>query len=136
VIHCNTLQHTATYCRVLSSTSCNLSYIEECGDLTHCNILHHTAHAGRHFQKLQHTAAHCNTLQRTATHCSALQHADLSCTEECSELTSSFLCWCVDTMYGRRGYSTFLAQRMPFTTRRSVTQPHPLPPLSAAAHTL
>ena len=36
--HCNTLQHTATYCRIA----------------THCNTL-------------QHTATHCNTLQHTAT---------------------------------------------------------------------
>ena len=44
---CNTLQHTATHCK-----------------------LQHTA---KHCNRLQHTATHCNTLRRTATHCDTLQ---------------------------------------------------------------
>ena len=45
--HCNTLQHTATHCK-----------------------LQHTA---KHCNALQHTATHCNTLRRTTTHCDTLQ---------------------------------------------------------------
>ena len=55
ILHCNTLQHTAT----------------------HCNTLQHTNWPGtrsaarlpQHYITLQHTATHCNTLQHTATHC-------------------------------------------------------------------
>ena len=43
MVHCNTLQHTAT----------------------HCNTLQHIA---THWYTLQRTAAHCNTLQHTAPH--------------------------------------------------------------------
>jgi len=59
IIHCNTLQHTATHCNILQRTA------------THCNTLQHTA---AHCNTLQHTAARYNTLQHTATHCNTLQH--------------------------------------------------------------
>ena len=66
VIHCNTLQHTATHCNTLQHTA-TLSPITrlEWRALMWTGII---------VQMLQHTATHCNTPQHTATHCNTLQH--------------------------------------------------------------
>ena len=90
MIHCNTLEHTATHCNTLQHTQ-HIEYTA-----THCNrtvghrggmwgLLHSVV---RHSKcvtyillcnTLQHTATHCNTLQHTATHCSTLQHTETHC---------------------------------------------------------
>jgi len=87
--HCNTLQHTATYCNILlklqhTATYCNALQhtATHCIALqrttTHCNALQRTA---THCNTLQHTATHCNTLQRTATYNAILQHTATQCAE-------------------------------------------------------
>jgi len=76
VLHCNTLQHTATHCNTLQHTA------------MHCNTLQHTAHALQRNANtnviesgvtLQQPATYCNTLQHTATHCNTLQHTATHC---------------------------------------------------------
>jgi len=68
-MHCNALQHAATYCSTLhAATHCNtLQYTA-----THYNTLQHTL---MHCTTLQHAATRCNTLQHIATHCNTLQHS-------------------------------------------------------------
>ena len=63
--HCNTLQHTATYCNTRQHAA---MYRKRrlCVYYAHCNTLQHTA---TYCNTLQHTATHCNILQHTATHC-------------------------------------------------------------------
>jgi len=78
LIHCNTLQHTATHCYTLQHrASLQYVWLLEGASLTwliHCNTLQHTAK-----QSLQHTATRCNTLQHTATHFNTLQHTATRC---------------------------------------------------------
>ena len=69
LVHCNTLQHTATHCNTLQDTATHCNTMQH--NATHCNTLQHTA---THCNTLQHTATHCNTLQHTSTHCNTLQH--------------------------------------------------------------
>ena len=77
LIHCSTLQHTATHCNAprgrhginpTCHTSCYpmspRQHPTRCSTMN-CNTQQHNA--------LQRNATHCNTLQRTATHCNALQ---------------------------------------------------------------
>ena len=98
MLHCNTLQHTATHCNALQNTApycttlqhphCEVRYVGclSCEDLTlqhtatYCNTLQHTATL---HNTLHRTARHCNTLQRTATHCNILQHT-LSTAAHCN----------------------------------------------------
>jgi len=54
LLHCNTLQHTATRCNALPRTR----------TATHCHALQHSATP---CNTLQHLAIHCSTLQRTCT---------------------------------------------------------------------
>ena len=64
LLHCNTLQHTATHCNTLQHTA------------IHCDTVQHAA---IRCNTLQHTATHCNTLQHAATRCNTLQHAATRC---------------------------------------------------------
>jgi len=71
LIHCNTLQHTATHCNTLQHTA------------THCNTLQHTpvpSYTALRAKRglitgltLQHVATRCITLQLTSTKCNPLQ---------------------------------------------------------------
>jgi len=78
IIHCNTLQYTATLCSTLQHTAhCNIAGVI-------CNV--RPAKDNRALQqiaadcsRLQHTAAHCSTLQHTAAFCSTLQHTAAHC---------------------------------------------------------
>ena len=85
ILHCSTLQHTATHCNTLQHTA------------THCNTLQHTA--TRYIPSLKRLLAvsvafaekdvratpycvilHCNTLPHyAATRCNTLQHAATHC---------------------------------------------------------
>jgi len=85
VLHCNTLQHTATHwnalqrtvmrCNALQRTAAHCNALQRTG--THCNALQRTAIGGaelagqRAFVRV-YAAAHCNALQCTVTHCNAL----------------------------------------------------------------
>ena len=61
---CNTLQNTATHCKILQLTAKYCNTLQN--TVTHCKILQNTA---THWKILQHTARYCNTLQNTATLC-------------------------------------------------------------------
>jgi len=86
--HCNSMQHTTTYCNILqlslccycrlragpwivqhTATHCNTHTATYCN--THGNILQHT------YVATEHAATHCNTLQHTATH-NTLQHTSVA----------------------------------------------------------
>ena len=91
ILHCNTLQHTATHCNTLqhSATLCNTLQ----HTATHCNALQRSwdiylqsvgaraAVWGAYKKEMatKYTAAHCNTLQHTATKCNTLQHTATHC---------------------------------------------------------
>ena len=74
LLHCSTLQHTATHCYTLLHTAAHCSTLQHTA--THCNTLQHIA---THCNTLQHTATHCNTLQHNATRCNTLEHAATHC---------------------------------------------------------
>ena len=61
--HCNTLQHTVTYCNTHPSRAI-ISMIVSFPRNDCIRRMWNTPHS-----TLQHTATHCNTLQHTATHC-------------------------------------------------------------------
>jgi len=61
LIHCNTLQCTATHCNTLQHTATHVW----------CRV---DTRRWKATYTLQHTATHCNILQHTATHCYTLQH--------------------------------------------------------------
>ena len=87
--HCNTLQHTAIYCKLQHAT-------EHCSTLwhtaTHCNITLHPRCNALHLHCTRtgctlvcrrfpiSSAIRCNILQHAATHCHTLQHAALNLT--------------------------------------------------------
>jgi len=93
LIHCNTLQHTATRCNTLQHTATHCNARQR--TVLHCNTLQrNAAHCNTCYTNkgdtkgrsergildtLQHTAAHCNTLQRTAMHGNALQRTATHC---------------------------------------------------------
>jgi len=99
VMHCNTLQHTATHCNTLQHTAthcntpnlrvpslCVLTESVQCNALqhtaTHCNTPNLRVHSLCVLTVIctaQCTATHCNTLQHTATHCNTLQHTATHC---------------------------------------------------------
>ena len=75
VIHCNTLQHTATHCNTLQHTAAHCNTLVHVCDMTHSRNTTSRIRYVIHCSTLQHTATHCNTLQHTATHCNTLQQS-------------------------------------------------------------
>jgi len=72
VLHCSTLQHTATHCNTLQHTATH------CNTQTHKNTLYNGSgcinqHVRTHNSARSHNK-HCNTLHHTASHCITLQH--------------------------------------------------------------
>ena len=78
LLHCNTLQHTATHCNTLQHTATHCNTLQHTA--THCNTLSSVCTIARRLpitaavtvckhtaSHRQHTASHCHTLPRTAT---------------------------------------------------------------------
>ena len=97
ILHCNTLQHTATCCNTLQRTATHslhdqvyrMSELCTCPTATHCNTL-------------QHAATSCHTLQHAATHRSTLQHT------HCTVCRMSELCVCYTQIKSQKKYVRIL----------------------------
>ena len=74
--HCNSLQHTAPRCNILTLQHTVTHYCVTIKSIVHRAPSQYLVNGALHLtcQTLQHTVTHCNALQHTAPHCNTLQH--------------------------------------------------------------